>query len=747
MHNAISLHSPDGTYSIPLVSIAIEGTQHNLMADITVEQTFKNVEPRSIEAVYTFPLPHNAVLMGLHVILGERTLQGIVEAASEADERYETAISEGDGAVLLQKISGDDNLYTMNVGNIRPNETVIIRFSYALLTQLQDNQLRLSIPTTVSPRYGNPHKAGIAPHQIPETDLIVEHRYSLCLTVTGLFQSGAIDSPTHKIDVENKASETVITLNGEINLLDRDFVLRLQPGQSISSSVTADRDTEGYCVMATFLPILPDCDRSPHDIRIVIDCSGSMNGDSIKQAASALKTMLDELRPLDVFNIILFGSTHLLLFPEPVIASKNNIARARKLARGLTASMGGTEMGGAMEVTSGMPCSVSDCADILLITDGQVYEHSSIIDDIKEYGHRVFSVGVGSSVTESFIRNIGEQTNGAAEFVTPNEGMAKHIVRHFHRIYSPQAKATLTWPQRIVDQKPEHLPVVYSGDTLHVFGHSDTIPEGNVTLELKIHDTTIVQRASITVLDNPGVIPSTLARLAADQSLEMLEEEAQIDTAVRYQLMTDKTSYIVIDQRVSDEKTNGAPAIRKVAQMLPAGWGGISSPSVSCCYENPSERPPSGSISGSATDCLDIPAFLRRSGQETNYAHAIRSPWDAFCTEITNLLNENSYDDLDLNGLVELGIPNWIIALLGGLRSADLNEHEIVHTFLYRLISLRLKTQVDKQVFQALKARHPHIPEGLSGVMTSLVKAAQSDMDQSLGIHQIERDSDTSLHA
>jgi len=97
MHNAISLHSPDGTYSIPLVSIAIEGTQHNLMADITVEQTFKNVEPRSIEAVYTFPLPHNAVLMGLHVILGERTLQGIVEAASEADERYETAISEGDG--------------------------------------------------------------------------------------------------------------------------------------------------------------------------------------------------------------------------------------------------------------------------------------------------------------------------------------------------------------------------------------------------------------------------------------------------------------------------------------------------------------------------------------------------------------------------------------------------------------------------------------------------------------------------
>ena len=40
---------------------------------------------------------------------------------------------------------------------------------------------------------------------------------------------------------------------------------------------------------------------------------------------------------------------------------------------------------------------------------------------MKETGHRVFSVGVGTSASESFIREIADRTGGMAEFVTPNE--------------------------------------------------------------------------------------------------------------------------------------------------------------------------------------------------------------------------------------------------------------------------------------------------------------------------------------
>ncbi|HIB83205.1 MAG TPA: VWA domain-containing protein, partial [Chromatiaceae bacterium] len=314
-NEAISLYSTDGRHSIPLISTRINGSQHDVMADITIEQTFENVESSAIEAVYTFPLPHKAVLMGLEVVLGERTLKGIIQAASEADANYEEAIEEGDGAVLLQKISGDDNLYTMNIGNIRPDETVIVRFSYALLNELQGNQLRLSIPTTVSPRYGSPYKAGIAPHQVPTTSLTVEHPYQLSFTVSGLFQSSRIDCPTHEINFQQNETETLVTLDGDMGLLDRDLVLEFHPDQSVSSGAVCDHDIDGYTVMATFLPRIPTFNNGPRDIRILIDCSGSMDGDSIKQAAEALKTILDELHPTDVFNIILFGTRYSIVFP------------------------------------------------------------------------------------------------------------------------------------------------------------------------------------------------------------------------------------------------------------------------------------------------------------------------------------------------------------------------------------------------------------------------------------------------
>ena len=291
----------------------------------------------------------------------------------------------------------------------------------------------------------NPPRAGIEPHQIPLTSVSIEHRYSLTLRIAGLFHNATIECPTHTIRENRSVEVNEITLNGDRAFLDRDFVLNIYPDQMASATATCDRDLEGYAVMASFVPRLPVFDNSPRDIRIVVDCSGSMGGDSITQAALALTTILDELHAADVFNIVLFGSDHYLLFPEPVKASKNNTAKARKLVRGLNAGMGGTEMGSAIRVASRMKSDVSLVADILLITDGEIYEHGQIIDEIRKTGHRVFSVGVGSGVAEAFIWNIADVTGGTAEFVTPNEDMAGHIVRQFQRIYSPRAGAKLVW--------------------------------------------------------------------------------------------------------------------------------------------------------------------------------------------------------------------------------------------------------------------------------------------------------------
>ena len=69
----------------PGVICPLEGTK--VSADIAgfgarviVVQKFKNPTRTPIEAVYTFPLPHGAVLLGLEFQLGSKTLTGVLRA-------------------------------------------------------------------------------------------------------------------------------------------------------------------------------------------------------------------------------------------------------------------------------------------------------------------------------------------------------------------------------------------------------------------------------------------------------------------------------------------------------------------------------------------------------------------------------------------------------------------------------------------------------------------------------------------
>ena len=70
-----------------------------LLFELAVEQRYRNPTARNIEAVYTFPLPLDAVLLDLEVTLGGKTLKrrgGREEAPAERE--YEQAIDKGDTA-------------------------------------------------------------------------------------------------------------------------------------------------------------------------------------------------------------------------------------------------------------------------------------------------------------------------------------------------------------------------------------------------------------------------------------------------------------------------------------------------------------------------------------------------------------------------------------------------------------------------------------------------------------------------
>lgn len=136
-----------------LDGVHIEATVDDLFVTASVEQNYRNVGEENIEAIYTFPLPLDGVLLSFEAEIDGRRLSGRVIESRQAEERYEEAITDGDSAILLEEV--EPGLFTVSLGNLMPGEKAILRYRYGQLLRWNGDRVRLSFPTTVAPRYGS----------------------------------------------------------------------------------------------------------------------------------------------------------------------------------------------------------------------------------------------------------------------------------------------------------------------------------------------------------------------------------------------------------------------------------------------------------------------------------------------------------------------------------------------------------------------------------------------------------------
>ena len=557
---------------IALSDVSVSATLRDLLGEVTVCQTYRNDEDVNIEAVYTFPLPLDAVLLDLRVEIGGRTLNGVVVEKKAAEEQYEDALADGDAAVMLEAI--EPGLYTMNVGNLLPKETATITFVYAIVYRWVGDTLRVSLPTTIAPRYGaSPH----APHQTPESSLAVENEFSLRVEVFGSLREAQFVCPSHAVTLASSTENAVITLTQAKAVMDRDFILTVKAPQATHSFAICGVDGEGAAAIASFQPLFPGL-RQPRalELAIVIDCSGSMQGDSIAQAKQALAGILDALQPRDRVTVVAFGSTTKRLSDRLLPCTPANLGKARQFADELQADMGGTEIGPALQAAYAA-ASDSESGDVFVVTDGEVSSWEAVVAEAKRSGRRVFTVGVGSAVSEAFVRGLAAATGGGCELVSPREGMADRVIRHFERMRAPRAKrVAIHWPEGARDLAPATFGAVFEGDTVTASAQFDRPSiTGHVTLEIETDGGDVFrQQLAMTPLRESADRVSTVARLAASARLKELDRAAGLDQALRYRLVSPWTNWLVVAARPDGEKALDIPALRKVPQTLAAGWGG-----------------------------------------------------------------------------------------------------------------------------------------------------------------------------
>lgn len=597
---------------IPLRGVRIEALVSGTCSRVTVTQRYENTSAVPIEATYVFPLESGSAVCGFQARLGDRLVEGRVEEREKAFELYDDAMADGHGAMLLDQER--PNIFTASVGNLAPGQTAQISITYVALLNLEGEAVRLMLPTTVSPRYvpassapeiGEPDGDRVN----PERRASVPYGLTLQVDIAPGSPLASVESPSHAVRTELLADGGArVTLSQAEAALDRDFVLLVTPREPHRPQVRVAREADGTrVVLVSFVPSVEQLSvgRVGSELHFVIDCSGSMSGDSIDQARRALALCLRALGEGDTFNIVAFGSEFRTLWTEPRPYSQATLDEATRWLEQVDADMGGTEILAPLQAIVARPVDSTRPRQVLLLTDGEVSNDLAVLSLCATHAAttRVFSFGIGAGVSEVLVRGVAQVSGGAAEFIYPGERIEAKVLRMFRRVPQPTLReAHVDWGGLAVEQAPAQVPAVFAGEPLVVMAR---IKGGHATqVTLRAGSDPTAQSWTVPLdLEQAEGADSPVPVLWARQRIQDLEtgaatlrygsnqqrgradaadsenpltrlQAALLELARRYGLMSSVTSFVAVESRAEHEKTAEQAVLRKIPVALTAGWGG-----------------------------------------------------------------------------------------------------------------------------------------------------------------------------
>jgi Ca-activated chloride channel homolog len=687
------------------VSAGIAG----LLASTTLVQKYKNDTDTNLELSYTFPIPVAGTLLSFAIAIGERKYDGEVIPRMEAEAKYEETIGEGNTAFRLQEVR--TGMYNATLGNVMPSEEVAITLTYAEPLSWNGKSIRYRLPTTIAPRYGEP--TGMQPWQRPETSLVAEYPLNVTVSIAGDLAESAVSCPSHKVSMKMQSNALTIQLAKGASM-DRDFILEIENDQ-VRSLGTIAHAMDTNVAMLTLLPPELECQCNQRDVVLVIDCSGSMQGDSIALAREGVLLALGSLGTNERFGLIAFGTSFLQFDRTLQPANRKNLDMARRWVSNLD-NLGGTDINGALELA--LKLKGKAAMDILLLTDGQDWQVGESVAKAKSSGVRIFSMGIGSAVAEDAVQMMADETGGACELVAPTEDMSERIYRHFNRMRQPQMeKLEVTWPTApLWECRPSRS--CFAGDAYTVFAAlpDALIKEVSVRFEFsqqEPHSLTVPLRSEEACAD-------AIVRLGAKQRLATLDEDQRQSWAVAYQLITADTDYLITVERSSDEKATDLPALQTQPQMLPAGWGGSSSVVTKANLNSVRQRrshlrgPLSNQIfysieapSRSYDQIAEFPSVVRsRNMVEDIVAGLSNTGYNRFIEKLNQMSGRRLYSKIPttLEQLLKLPVPETLAKLLAKLATEGVAKEELIQSFYVALMGHSGKSSLSQKLLAKVTA-------------------------------------------
>jgi len=597
----------------PVLSTDVAMDITAMTARVRLTQMFRNEGQDWVEGIYVFPLPENAAVDHMRMQIGERIIEGQIKERQQAKRIYEQARASGRKAALIEQQR--PNLFTSSVANIGPGEMIKITIEYQQSISYADEKFSLRLPMTITPRYipGRllpeleeslaassgmgwsmnttevPDASRITPPVRDEVEAPV-NPVKIQINLNAGIPLDGIKSLYHPIDMtRGKNGKAKISLSARSVPADRDFVLQWQPSPSLApraalfSEQQTNRQgkTDFYSLMMIMPPVGELPQALPREVVFIIDTSGSMGGESIRQARSALRLAIKRLKPADRFNVIQFNSSTDALFNQPVVASQYNLSRAIDYVDGLKAG-GGTEMRPALNLALSYPVQQQYMQQLVFLTDGAVGNEQALFQIIHDKldDARLFTIGIGSAPNSFFMRKAAQFGRGSFTYIANISEVAEKMGMLFGKLETPMMRnLQLHWPDNMpqVDVYPKRLPDIYAGEPLIIRAKS-TVLQGEVRISGQRGQQPWSARFPLSSRSTRPGVAVLWARSRIEALMDSLHDGADktkvrklvIDTALNHHLVSKYTSLVAVDVTPSRPVEE---SLRKtaVANNLPHG--------------------------------------------------------------------------------------------------------------------------------------------------------------------------------
>ena len=566
------------------VDVTIDGG----VAQTRIDQTFHNPNDWTAEGTYLFPVPEGAAIGEFRMWVDGKPVDAKLLDAAQARRTYEDIVRKLKDPALLEYAGR--GLLRASIFPIPPGEDRKVEISYAEVLPTEAGLTHY--------RYGlDVERFSAAPLQ----------RASISVSIASTTPLRAIYSPSHSVAVD-RIDDTHAAVGWEASNVipgqDFDLYFSVSPdpvGASIVSEYDPTRQ-EGHFLLIASPGIDAAAETVAKDVILVLDTSGSMEGEKIAQARRALAGVLERLNPSDRFAVIEFSTGARTWKPDLRPASDR--AGAMSWVETLPAT-GGTDINRALLETFALAATDRPTM-VIFLTDGLATEGETSTDAILANAERdapenvrLFSFGVGYDVDTILLDALAAAHRGRSSYVVPGEQIDEAVSTFYAGISAPVlSDLAIDWGGLdVTDLSPDPLPDLFSGSQLIVAGRYREPGEAIITLSGTVNgEPRSYTFPGQSLSADPG--DGWIARLWATRRIGYLLNQirlngenpelvdAIVDLSIRFGIVTPYTSYLLTEDDILSSEARAGASSRIAQQAMPAAVSGEAAVAASEAMTN-----------------------------------------------------------------------------------------------------------------------------------------------------------------